>query len=135
MSILVPDVGEALLLKYMLNHTTPESPRMHLYDTKVTSPAEADTLGTYTAVEVTDSGYTAATMPGTLWVVATVGGTTSGTHPRQHFSISTTASIQGLFVTNSSDSELLWAERFDAAPFNIPGGGGVIAVDPAIEVA
>jgi hypothetical protein len=135
LTILVPDTGEALLLKYMLNHTVPESPRMHLYDTKATDPNESDILGTYTAVELADAGYTASTMTGTLWTVATVTGTTSGTYPRVHFSISTTASVQGLFVTNSSDTELLWAERFDAGPFNIPSGGGVIAVDPAIEVA
>jgi hypothetical protein len=131
----VPDVGETLLLKYMINHTPADNAKMHLYVTKTTAPAEGDVLGDYTSVELSDPLYTASSLPGTLWTVATVGGTTTGTHPRVHFSISTTASVYGLFVTNNATNELLWAERFDAAPFNIPSGGGLIAIDPAVEVA
>jgi hypothetical protein len=134
MTIVCPDVGEVLLLKYMLNHTAATDVKMHLYVSDIT-PAEDDVVGDYTPNEASDSYYTAATLTGTSWTVATVTGTSSATYAQQVFSFSGTANVYGYYVTDNADTNLLWAERFDAAPFLLPGGGGQVAINPAIELA
>jgi len=134
MAIVAPNVGEVLLLKYMLNHTAATDVVLRLYTSNIT-PAESDTIGTYSGDEPSDIAYTPATLTGTSWTVATVSGTTSATYAERFFSFSTSASSYGYFVTDNSGSSLLWAERFDAAPFNIPSGGGEIAIIPKIELS
>ncbi|RKY76262.1 hypothetical protein DRQ00_09080 [candidate division KSB1 bacterium] len=134
MSIVVPNVGEVLLLKYMLNHTPATNVVMRLFTSNI-EPDESDVLGTYSGTEPSDVAYTPATLTGSFWTVATVGGVSSATYSEQHFSFSTTNSTYGYYVTDNTNSELLWAERFDAAPFNIPSGGGNIAITPKIELA
>ena len=134
MSIVAPNVGEILLLKYMLNHTPPTNVVMRLYTTNI-NPSETDTIGTYSATEPSDVAYTPATLPGAAWTFATVAGVSSASYADQLFSFSASASSFGYFCTDNTGSSLLWAERFDAAPFNIPSGGGEITITPKIELA
>lgn len=134
MTIVCPDAGEVLLLQYMLNHTAATDVKMHLYTSNIT-PAEADVVGDYSPSEPSDGLYTAATLTGINWVVATVAGTTTATYAQQVFSFSGSDSVYGYYVTNNASTSLLWAERFNVAPFLLPGGGGQIAINPGIELA
>ena len=131
MALLAPDVGEVLLLKYMLNNVTPDDPIMKLY-TNERTPAESDVLAGYT--EATDVAYTNVVLAGASWTVSTGGGTTTGTFAEQQFSFSGSASVYGYFVTNVDGGSLLFSERFTGAPFNIPSGGGTIAVTPNVTL-
>ena len=104
---------------------------MHLYTNDLT-PAEDDILGDYT--EATDVAYASVALTGTSWTVSTAAGVTTATYAQQEFSFSSSASVYGYYVTDNSSANLLLSERFDGAPFNIPSGGGTIAVDPAITL-
>jgi len=134
MTIVCPDVGEVLLLKYMLNHTAPTDVKMHLFVSDIT-PAEDDIIGDYSGDEAADSSYTAATLTGASWTVATAAGTTTASYAQQVFSFAGTADVYGYYVTDNASTNLLWSERFDAAPFLLPSGGGQIAITPGIELA
>ena len=131
MSITAPNVGEILLLKYMLNNTAPSDVNVHLYTNNVT-PAETDVIGTYT--EATDPAYSAVSCPGASWTFATVGGVSSATHSDLNFSFSTTISIYGVYVTDSTDSSLLLTQRLDVAPLNYGSSGGNLDLEPEITL-
>lgn len=133
MTIVAPDVGEIQLLQYMLNNEAATDVVMKLYVSD-TTPAESDVLGTYSGDEPVDVAYTPITLAGSAWTFTTIAGVSAGTFAQSTFSFSTTNVLHGYFVTDNGGTELLWVERFDAAPFNIPSGGGTIAIDPRIEL-
>lgn len=132
MAFITVDVGEVLLLKYMLNNVTPEDVQLHLYTNNVT-PTESDDLTDYT--ESSATGYTPFALAGTAWTFATAGGTSSAIYARQTFTFSTSETAYGYYLTNidgSSVDTLVWAERFTGAPYTVPTGGGTIDIDPKI---
>lgn len=131
MALLASDAGEVVLLQYMLNNVSPTDVEMKLYSNNHT-PAESDILGTYTESAI--AGYTAVSLPGAGWTVSTSLGTTTGEFAEQTFSFTTSATIYGYYVVNDAADALLWAERFTGSPFNVPGGGGTIAVTPQITL-
>jgi len=118
MALLVPDVGEVLMLKYMLNFATASDVKLKLF-TNNRTPAEGDALASYT--ESTGNGYTANALTGTNWTVVTSTGTTTGSHAQVTFTFTgAEASIYGYYVTDSAGTGLLWAERFTDGPYAIP---------------
>lgn len=133
MSIVFPNDAEVLLLKYMLNHTSATDTKMHLYTSNIT-PAESDVIGDYTPNEASDGSYTPASLTGASWTFSSVGGTTTASYAQQSFSFSSSANVYGYYVTDNSDTNLLWAERFNVAPFQIPSEGGEIAITPELEL-
>ena len=48
------------------------------------------------------------------------------------FTITETATVYGTYVI-TSDGDLAWHQRFQGAPFVIPGGGGTIQVEFALN--
>lgn len=132
MALLAPNVGQVLLLKYMLNHTTPTNVELRLYTNNLT-PAYGDAVASYT--ESSAAGYAAFTLTGTNWTVATTSSTTIANFAQQTFSYSTSESVYGYFVTSASKGQVLWAERFSGAvPFNIPSGGGTVSITPRVTL-
>ncbi len=127
MAAVVPYVGEVLMLRYIVNNGTPDNLRLHLYSNNVV-PSKGDVLGTYSEVAV--GGYSNVSLNGSLWSTATISGTTTSTYPTQTFTFTTSVVVYGLYVTNNSSSQLVWAERFDPLPFSIPTTGGQIQIDP-----
>lgn len=125
--LVVPDDSEILLLKYMLNHTSPTDVKLKLFSNNQT-PAEADVLADYT--ESTAAGYASKTLTGSSWSVANSSGVTTATYAQQTFTFTTAATIYGYYVTNNGATSLLWAERFTGAPVSIPSSGGVLNVTP-----
>ena len=135
MSLLVPDVGEVLLLKYALNFSAAENQKMKLYATNVT-PAEGDTAGSYT--EAAGGGYAEKALTGSSWTVATSAGTTTGTYAAQTYTftgaLTTNAIIYGYYVVAATAGTLLWAE-LAAATFTPATNGDTYTVTPAIQLA
>lgn len=132
MGLLSPNVGEVLLLKYMLNYSSPTNVELRLYTNNIT-PAYTDVLASYT--ESSAAGYAGLTMAGTSWTVATTTGTTVANYAQQTFSYTTSESVYGYFVTSNGKGQVLWSERFSGAvPFNIPSGGGTVSITPRVTL-
>lgn len=131
MALLVPDTGEVKMLSYMLNVSSPSNVKYHLYTNNLT-PAENTVLGDFT--ECADASYAAISVTGGSWTVGTVAGVTSASAATITFNISTTASIYGYYVTDSTSANLLWAERFAGAPLTYTSAGGTLYFDPYIAL-
>ena len=133
MALLTPNVGETELLARMLNKSATGDVKIQLYqkrtlDSGDTSPAEADTISTYTLI--TDPA--AITLTGASWDTTSVAGTAS--YAQQTFTFTTGAVVNGYVVTNSAGTTLLWAEKFTDGPYTIPSGGGTIKLTPSISL-
>jgi len=127
MALLVPNVGEARALSRLLAVNT----SLRLFKSN-TTPAEADTLATYTEADFT--GYSAITLTGGSWTV-TPGAPTSAAYTQQTFTSSAGSqnqNVYGYVVVDSSDNTLLWAERFSDGPYNIANISDNIRVTPTI---
>ena len=128
------DVGKILLLRYMLNNTTPGNVQLHLYKNDLT-PSSSDTLDMY--VESTADGYSAVALDRASWTFATSSGTSTAVYARQTFSYSTSETVYGYYLTNENfggGQELIWAERFSDGPYVITGLGGTVDIDPEISI-
>lgn len=133
MALLVPNVGEGVMLKALLNHTAPQNQLLKLYKNDVT-PAETDTHTTYTAADFT--GYSNATLTGSSWSI-TEGAPSYASYAQQTFTSSAGSQNQpvyGYFVTQVTSGILLWAERFGDGPYTIVNNGDAIKVTPYIEL-
>jgi len=131
-SLLAPNVGEVLLLKYMLNYAAPTNVELRLYTNNLT-PASTDILASYT--ESSAAGYAGITLIGTQWTVATTSGTSVANYAQQTFSYTTSESVYGYYVTSNGRGQVLWAERFSGGvPFAIPGGGGTVSITPRVTL-
>ena len=139
MPILVSNIGEVRLLRYIIGDTTPSQGLvLHLYSNNK-APAETDTESNYTAP--TALGYAPSTLSPSSWSVGTDG--SSGTSSALYnngitFTFGTAASTQnvyGYYVTDTSNN-LLWAENFpNGQPFALPASGGEIAIRPQVQLS
>ncbi len=122
MALLVPDVGEVLLLSYSLNKITPgDDVKLKLFKNDI-SPAEDTVVGDFT--EADTAGYSAISLAKADWTIATVTGTTTAEQPQKTFTLTGAGSHYGYYITDTAGTGLLWAERFSDAPHTIPSGGG-----------
>ena len=127
MALLTPNVGETELLSRMLNKSATGDVKIQLYSSN-TTPAEADTIATYTLI--TDPA--AITLTGASWDTTSVAGTAS--YAQQTFTFTGANTVYGYVVTNSAGTTLLWAEKFTDGPYPIPSGGGTIKITPSISL-
>lgn len=128
-TLVVPNVGEDLALKALLNHTAGLNQTLKLY-TSNTTPAETDTAATYT--EASGNGYSAINLTGSSWSF-TPGAPSQGAYAEQTFTFTgALGNVYGYFVVQQTTGTLLWAERFTGAPFNIANNGDQIKVTPVI---
>jgi hypothetical protein len=137
MPLLVPNVGEVVLLTNLLNGGTLENFTLKLFKSN-TTPAEGDTAGTYTEADFT--GYSAKTLTrsvsgGTWATPSTSGGTTSSAYAAQTFTSSdaTSQTIYGYFIVGATTGTLILAERFDTARNLV--SPDTLTVTPRIELA
>lgn len=138
MPLVVPNLGEVRLLKYIVNNISPTNLVLHLYTNDVDLSTEEFKAGgdggTSSFTEVTAAGYTAVTLTGSSWTVSTSSGITSAVYNSSiTFSFTTGVDVYGYYVTNTSD-QILWAEKFPGAPFTLPSTGGDIAIRPQIQL-
>lgn len=131
MAIVVPDVGEVLALGFLVNKTVPENLVLCLYQNNIT-PAEADTVATYTAATFT--GYAQITLTGASWTI-TGGAPSSAAYAQQTFTSTAGAQnqpIYGYFLKRLTTGDLVYAERFSDGPYTIVNNGDNIKVTPTI---
>lgn len=132
MAILVPNTGEVIALQYLTNKVaTPENLVLCLFQSN-TTPAEGDTLATYT--EATFTGYANVTLTGASWTV-TGGAPSSAAYAQQTFTSSAGSqnqNVYGYFLKRLSSGDLVYAERFSDGPYNIVNNGDAIKVTPTI---
>lgn len=132
MTLLVPNNGEARMLKALVNHTAPENLVLKLYTNNIT-PAETDTAGTYT--EASGFGYAAITLTGASWTI-TEGAPSDASFAQQTFTFTgNLGNVYGYFVVQATSGILLWAERFSDGPYPISNNGDQIKVTPKIELS
>ncbi len=131
MALTSPSEGELLLLAYMFNKTAPDDPVIKLYgnDAAITGATVRADL-----TEASEAGYAAITLAGAGWTITSPGGVTTAEFAASTFTFTTSASIFGYFVTDQTNDDVLWVERFSGAPFALPGGGGTIAITPKITL-
>ena len=142
MPLVVPDKGEILLLQYIVNisRDNTEHPVLHLYSNNIDPEdssfgASGEDFSTPTFTEATASGYGAITLTGGGWTTTQVVGVTTGEYNvGVTFSFTVGEDIYGYYVTDTNDA-IMWAEMFPGAPFQLPSGGGDIAVKPQITLA
>lgn len=132
-TLIAPDEGEVLLLKYMLAHTSNsgQNPILRIY----TSPTGAltDNNSYSSFVESTMAGYIRHTLTGTAWTISTSLNVTTASFAEKITSYTTSESAQGYYVTaQTSPITVLWAEKFTDGPFNLPSTGGAISITPKI---
>lgn len=130
MALLVPNASEERFLKAMLNHTAQnENPVLQLFSSN-TTPGETDTIATYTLVSSNFDNST-YTLTGGSWTVTNG----SASYAQQTFTATGAAgNIYGYVVKRATGGELLWAERFTDAPYNIQNVGDQIKITPAITL-
>lgn len=131
MTLRVPNVGEVVALKNLLNHTAPENQVLKLFKSN-TTPADTDTASTYTEADFT--GYSNKNLTGTSWTV-TSGDPTVADYAQQTFTStagSQNQSVYGYFIVQATSGILLWAERFTDGPYVIVNNGDEIRVTPRI---
>ena len=128
MALVVVNNGESIALQLLTNKlATPENLILRLF-TSNTTPAETDTAATYT--EATGNGYAAITLTGASW---TVSGTTQIAYAEQTFTFTgALGNVYGYYMTRATGADLIYAERFTGAPFNIANNGDQIKVTPVI---
>ncbi|MBA7527673.1 hypothetical protein ES705_19851 [subsurface metagenome] len=121
MALLVPDVGEVLLLSYALNKVAATDVKLHLYTNDYT-PVEESVVTDF--IEAVAAGSAAITLTGTDWIIETAAGVTTAEQPQKTFTLTEASTNYGYYITDEAGTGLLWAERFSDAPHTIPDGGG-----------
>jgi len=132
MALLVPNVGEAEMLKRILGQTTTDVV-VKLYSNSYV-PLETSVVGDFT--ENAEAGYASATLTAASWTVA--GDPTEASYAEQSFvfdAAASTANVEGYFITNVAGTIVLWAEKFSDGPYTIPTRGGTVFVIPKIQLA
>ena len=132
MTLLVPDVGELNLLNRALGKVTPTNLTLALF-TSNTTPADGDTLATYTKMTLT-FGYTDLTLTMANWTVTTIANVASATYAQQTWTFTGAAGNQYGYVIHDGTS-LVYAERFSAGPYNFLNNGDIIRVTPVITLS
>lgn len=111
MALTVPDVGERALLDMALSDASPNSQQLKLYSAVSPAIGESSVAGDFT--EATFTGYSAKTLARATWgAAATNTGTTSKTYPQQSWSPTTSQTILGYYITETTVGDLLWAEAY-----------------------
>ena len=131
-----------LLLKYIVNilRDNTEHTVLHLYGNDIdpedgSHGASGEDFNTADFTEASASGYGAITLTGAGWTqTQVVGVSTAEFNVGVTFSFTVGEDIFGYYCTDTND-DIQWAERFPGAPFQLPTGGGDIAVKPQITLS
>ena len=138
MALLVPNVGEAKMLGYIVNNATGMvNPTLRLFSNNQT-PTSTQTIADYT--EATFTGYAAVIQTGSSWTITAGDGSTgfskATTNSASTFTCSgtTSQSVYGYYV-DANTSTLLWAERFSDGPYTIANVGDKVIITPVLTLS
>lgn len=140
MALVCPDVAEILMLQYLVNMLSTDGTAgpagghrvLRLY---TNNPTVDDSITTSVLTEaVGATGYAPITLVGSSWTTTQSVGVTTAVYSEQTFTFTTAVTVYGYYVTSLTGGNLLWVEKFSGAPFQLPGGGGEIAITPKITL-
>lgn len=139
-TVVVPDTADVLMLKYIVNQLGQDGgaapaggQRLVRLFTNNLTPGKSTVLADVT--ESTEAGYSAITLTGANWTVASSAGTNSAVYSAQTFSYTTGVTVYGYYVTTTEGTpKLLWLERFSVSPFVLPSDGGEIVITPRFNL-
>jgi hypothetical protein len=133
MTLLVPSVGENMLLGMALGFNAQEDFSLKLFVNNVT-PADTDVASTYT--EMSTLGYAAKTLAKANWSIAQNGGAAEGSYPEQTwtFTSGTAVTVYGYYVVGAVSGTLLYSELFGAAKV-VQNTGDTIKITPKITLS
>ncbi len=131
MTILVPNTGEVIALSLLVNKiAAAEDLKYKLFATNIT-PAETDTVGTYTAAA--GGGYADKTLTGASWTV-TGGAPSNAAYAQQTWTftgaLTTNPTIYGYYAVRATTGDLVLVETF--ASFTPAVNGDQILLTPNI---
>lgn len=131
MTLLVTNGGEVIALSYLVGKTgSTENLKYKLFATNIT-PAETDTVGSYT--EAAGGGYGDKTLTGSSWTV-TGGAPSEASYAQQDYTftgaLTTNPTVYGYFVTRATTGDLVLAEAF--TPFTPANNGDKVLLTPKI---
>jgi hypothetical protein len=137
MALTVPNIGETLLLQFMVGDAAPHANwTLRLFVNNYT-PVPATLLANLT--EMSTQGYTAQVLTNTSWVISAEDPEAQALYAEQTFTFDGTGGdtdVYGYYLTDNSAGALLWAERFPTAPILVPDSfGGQIRITPRITFA
>lgn len=141
MSLVVPNVGKIVLLKYLVNKIAQNGGAPSASGDRVCAlfvnditPSEADEFENYQEPSIS-TGYARVNLTGTTWTTTEdligVCAAVYGSYAEYNFDVAVT--VYGYYIINQ-DEQLLWAERFSTGPISIPAGGGQVLVKPKLEM-
>lgn len=137
MSLVVPNEADRQMLKFVVNYIATDGGTppaggdrlLRLYTNNLV-PSKSTAIGNIT--EATEDGYSAITLIGTNWTIATSLGVNSATYSLETFTFTEEVTVYGYYIT-TQDDELLWVERFSDGPYILSSEGGNIAITPKIN--
>lgn len=130
MALLVPDVGEVVMLGRAINNVSAENLTLKLFVTNVAT-AEGNVAASFT--EMSAAGYAAKTLTGGSWSIATVDGVTTASYAQQTISSTAATSCWGYYIVGATSGTLYWAENF-GADYPVGAGGGDYKITPKITL-
>jgi hypothetical protein len=129
MTLLVPNQGEDIALKALVNHTAPQNLVLRLFTNNYT-PVETTTEADVT--EASGNGYAAITLTGGSWTF-TPGAPSLAEYAQQTFTFTgALGNVYGYYLTQVTSGKLVYAERFTDGPYNIVNNGDQIKITPKI---
>jgi hypothetical protein len=140
MALVVPDVGEILMLQYLVNMlstdgTAGPSGGQRVLRLYTNNPTVDDSITNSIITEASGAtGYAPITLVGSSWTTTMTNGTATAVYSAQFFTFTTAVSIYGYYITSQTGGNLLWVEKFSGAPFQLPTTGGQIAVAPRLSL-
>ena len=134
MALVCPDIGEVILLQYIVGKVAAGNTVLHLYSDDATVSDSTVITPSVVVIELTSAGYAPITLTSTNWTTTQSGGVSTAVYSEVTFNLATTATTYGYYVTNVTGN-LLWLERFSGAPFNIPSGGGTVSISTKLTLS
>lgn len=132
MSLVVPNISEIVHLQYLLGLTSPGDKILRLYQN---DPSITESLVIGNLTECNQAGYAAVSLFANSWTISQdMSGITTALYSEMPFNFTTGATAYGYYVTSASGGNLLWVERFSGAPYQLPSGGGQIAVSARLTL-
>lgn len=131
MAIVIPNGGEVLALGFLVNKSVPENLKLRLFESN-TTPAETDTIATYTTATFT--GYADITLTGASWTV-TAGAPSTAAYAEQTFTSTAggqAKSVYGYVYLRLTTGDIVGAERFTDGPYSIVNNGDAVKITPSI---
>jgi hypothetical protein len=134
MSLIIPNISDQTILKFIFGKISNSDTQTLRLFANNHNPSKNTVLSDLT--EASTANYASKNLSASNWNIVTSSNITTASYPEQTFTFNNNIKVYGYYVTTNIDGTnyLLWVERF-SVPFELPGGGGTIAVSLNIGVS